>query len=234
MKSAPDILGELTAALSPAGIRLRGVAQFGEGEGPETGDGSRARSIVLLGNIGGSIWPAFSRWRDGEHDRGGTDPLDRWSKVVIAPVAARFGARAWFPSDPPYMPFQAWAKRAEGLEASPLGILIHPEYGLWHGYRGALGFAGRIAIATPERRMSPCGECETKPCLGACPVGAVHEAGPDYAACLDHLSTEAGTQGCMATGCLARSACPVGKAYEYGQAQLAFHQLAFLNAASGQ
>ena len=25
--------------------------------------------------------------------------------------------------------------------ASPLGLLIHPDYGLWHGYRGALLFA---------------------------------------------------------------------------------------------
>ncbi len=29
---------------------------------------------------------------------------------------------------------------AEGLKPSPLGLLMHPEYGLWHGYRGAILF----------------------------------------------------------------------------------------------
>ena len=29
--------------------------------------------------------------------------------------------------------------RAEGLKPSPLGVLVHPDFGLWHGYRGAIG-----------------------------------------------------------------------------------------------
>ena len=36
--------------------------------------------------------------------------------------------------------------RAEAVAPSPLGILIHPDYGLWHAYRGALAFAERLAL----------------------------------------------------------------------------------------
>ena len=33
---------------------------------------------------------------------------------------------------PPYWPFQQWARRAEPVHPSPIGVLIHPRYGLWH------------------------------------------------------------------------------------------------------
>ena len=140
----PDT-NNIRAALEPHGLFLRGFVNFAEGEAaPQLADGRPAGSVVLIGNIGSSLWPAFSRWRETQPDRGGDDPLDNWSKAVLRPVAAAVDAAVWFPSDPPWQPFQQWAMRAEGLKASPLGILIHPVYGLWHGYRGALGFAERI------------------------------------------------------------------------------------------
>src|SRR5690606_10410804 len=134
-------LSEISTALEPVGIFIRGVVRLGAGEGPKLESGGAARSIVLLGNIGGSIWPAFAHWRD---ENAGPDPLDTWSKAMIGPLARRLAATAYFPSDPPYQPFQRWALQAENLNPSPLGILLHPRYGLWHGYRGALGFSFEI------------------------------------------------------------------------------------------
>ena len=83
------------------------------------------------------------------------NPLDTWSREVIGEVAEEFGARAVSPSDRPYLPFQQWAMRAEGLRPSPLGILMHPEYGLWHAYRGALLFDVEIPIQAPQRGDLP-------------------------------------------------------------------------------
>jgi ferredoxin len=214
------VLGALEEVLEPSGIRLRGVVPFADGDGPVLADGSRALSVVLLGNVGGSIWPAFSTWR---RDYTGAAPLDTWSKAVIGPVAERFDAMPYYPSDPPYMPFQQWAMWAEGLKASPLGILIHPDYGLWHGYRGALAFRSLIPAEPVATKPSPCESCAEKPCLSACPAEAISLAGFAVGPCRTHLVTSEGQAGCMKSGCVARNACPVGAAYRYPEAQLRFH-----------
>lgn len=222
----PD-LDTIRAALEPHGLFLRGSVNFSEGEAvPALSDGSPAASVLLIGNIGSSLWPAFSHWREQRSDRGGSDPLDTWSKDVIQTVAATANATPWFPSDPPWQPFQQWAMRAEGLKASPLGILIHPVYGLWHGYRGALGFADRVAHAPATAAPHPCEHCPDKPCLTTCPAGAVHPAAFDASACRGHLRSREGQGGCMRSGCLARDACPVGAAYRYNGDQLRFHMAA--------
>ena len=219
------VLESLQEALRPSGIRLRGVVSFADGNGPTLDDGGRAQSLVLLGNVGGSIWPAFADWRTGYS---GADPLDAWSKAVINPVAERHEATPFYPSDPPYMPFQQWAKRAEGLKASPLGILIHPQYGLWHGYRGALAFRQTIDAAPLEATPSPCENCIEKPCLTSCPAGAISMARFEVGRCRSHLVTAEGRLGCMKDGCAARNSCPIGAAYRYPEAQLRFHMEALL------
>ncbi|GLR49135.1 ferredoxin [Shinella yambaruensis] len=222
----PD-LDTIRAALKPHGLFLRGTVNFaGDEAAPDLADGRPAASVALVGNIGSSIWPAFSRWRAERADRGGPDPLDAWSKEVVQAVAAAAGATAWFPSDPPWQPFQRWAMRAEGLKASPLGILIHPVYGLWHGYRGALGFSMPIADAPLRAAPHPCAHCRDKPCLTACPAGAVRLDMFDVPACRAHLRMPVGQGGCMVAGCLSRAACPVGAAYRYDEAQLRFHMAA--------
>ncbi|SCB07986.1 4Fe-4S dicluster domain-containing protein [Rhizobium hainanense] len=227
MSRGSVIFEQLRATLGVHGVFVRGSLSFSEGEGPLLGDGIAARSVILLGNIGGSIWPAFSTWLDMSANRTRKDPLDDWSKAIIRPVAIELGATAYFPSDPPWQPFQRWAMQAEGLKASPLGILIHPDYGLWHGYRGALGFADALeGMEDPAFSSHPCDRCMEKPCLAACPAAAVTAAGFDVRGCRSHLRTPEGLAGCMAGGCLARDACPIGADYRYLPEQLAFHMAA--------
>ena len=225
MTGSPPDLDSVRAALEPHGLFLRGVVHFGAEDGPVLEDGRRAASVVLVGNIGGSLWPAFSGWLEGGRG-GGENPLDDWSKAAIRPVARATGASVWFPSDPPWQPFQQWAMRAEGLKASPLGILIHPVYGLWHGYRAALGFAETVDAPSLVVGPHPCDTCVDKPCLSTCPVAAVRPDRFDVAACRGHLRTPQGQAGCMAAGCLARAACPVGAVYRYPEAQVRFHMAA--------
>ncbi|WP_244598682.1 ferredoxin [Rhizobium tubonense] len=207
---------------------MRGTVGFADGEtAPALASGARAESIVLLGNIGGSIWEPFSQWHAVPGNSKRHDPLDDWSKAIIRPLAETLGATAYFPSDTPWQPFQRWAMKAEELKPSPLGILIHPEYGLWHGYRGALGFAFRLERQpAPTSTSHPCDACRDKPCLTRCPVGAVTPAVFDLETCRSHLRTAIGQAGCMSGGCLARNACPVGAAHRYSGEQLAFHMAA--------
>ncbi|MBX9458914.1 MAG: ferredoxin [Rhizobium sp.] len=218
MGNEDTAIDDIRAALKPHGIFLRGVLAF-DGDGPEM-TGGRAGTVVLLGNVGGSIWPAFAAWI-ARHP-GIADPLDAWSVDVIRPVADAVGGVAWFPSERPWQPFQQWAMRAEGLKSSPLGILIHPDYGLWHGYRGAIGLLRRIGVPPAAKGPHPCDHCPDKPCLTTCPAGAVMPDRFDVAGCRTYLGGAEQAQ-CMRSGCIARNACPVGSQYRYPPAQLRFH-----------
>jgi hypothetical protein len=217
-------LETIRAALAPYGLFMRGIVHF-EGDGPEMAAGERAGTVVLVGNVGGSMWQAFSEWHERAEGQI-ENPLDQWSADVIRPVAKAAGGQAYFPSEKPWQPFQQWAMRAEGLKASPLGVLIHPKFGLWHGYRGAIGFAGKIGMPTVPFEHHACDRCADKPCLTTCPVRAVAVASFSVPACRNHLRAPEGKAGCMVSGCLARNACPVGAEFRYPEAQLRFHMAA--------
>lgn len=221
--------GDLVTQLAESGLALRGGFAFcGGADAPAGPSGKPARALVLIGNIGGAMWPHFSQWLEGQ-GQGRSHPLDEWTRQTVGPIAATAGARAVFPSDKPYHPFQRWAMRAEGLKPSPMGILMHPDYGPWHAYRAALLFDAEVSIHLPHEVIHPCDQCVGRPCLNTCPVGAYTANGFDVDGCAAHLGApdlEARPHG----GCSARNACPTGSAYRYGPAQQAFHKAAFLRA----
>jgi hypothetical protein len=222
-------LASIERLVATHGLHLRGgfhpIADDGV---PALPNARMPATLVLLGNVGSGLWPAFSR--STEAVDGAPHPLNRWTQRVIGDIARAVGAMPLFPfGGPPHLPFQRWATRAEAVAPSPLGILIHPDYGLWHAYRGALAFAERLALPPRVERPRPCDSCAARPCLTACPVNAFTERGYDVPACIGHIGAAAG-EPCMAGGCLARRACPVGPAHGYGTAQARFHMAAFLAA----
>ena len=115
------------------------------------------------------------------------------------------------------------------MGVSPLGLNIHPTYGLWHAYRAALLFPVAFDLPTPSAGAHPCESCAGRPCLSACPVSAFDGKSYDVPACFKHIATPDGTP-CMTQGCLARHACPVGQGFAYASAQAEFHMRAFLAA----
>jgi len=216
----------IAGALAANGLILRDGFNFDEGEEAPAGRaGIPARSLLLVGQAGGAPWPNFLKWLEGQPE-GLEDPLDTWAREVIGAVAERFGARAVSPSDRPWLPFQQWAMRAEGLKPSPLGILMHPRYGLWHAYRGALLFDVEITVEAPREVIHLCDRCDGKPCLKSCPVGAYSERGFDHRGCLTHVRGSNG-EPCRTQGCLDRNACPYGTEYRYSPDEQAFHMAAF-------
>ncbi|MCH8926017.1 MAG: 4Fe-4S dicluster domain-containing protein [Proteobacteria bacterium] len=225
-------IATIEAALAREGLIPRGGFHPEPGDGvPGLENGAPARTLVLVGNAGPEMWRAFAASPEFGPESGTLpDPLDRWSARVIGELAEAWGARALYPfGGPPHLPFVAWAKRAEAVAESPLGILIHPDYGLWHAYRGALAFAEAVDLAPRDQRPRPCDTCAERPCLSACPVGAFTETGYDVAACTGHISAPAGID-CMERACGARRACPVGRGYIYEPAQARFHMEHFLAA----
>lgn len=216
----------MESALAAHGLILRGGFVFSSNENAPPGpSGAPARSVVLVGQAGAAPWPHFRKWLQGQ--AGDLEnPLDTWARQAIGAVADEVGARAVSPSDKPWLPFQQWAMRAEGLKPSPLGILMHPRYGLWHAYRGALLFEQEIEIERPQKPIHLCDLCVGKPCLNSCPVGAYSQSGFACADCVSHVRGAAGAQ-CRDEGCLARNACPYGAEHRYPVDEQAFHMASF-------
>ena len=194
---------------------------------PPMADGAAVGTLVLVGVVGDSCWEAF---QSAAEFRQAPDPLDRWSRRVLTELASELGAETLFPfGGPPFLPFIRWAQRAEAVYPSPIGPLIHPDYGLWHAYRGALAFAEIFDPPPRDARGRPCDSCADKPCLNTCPVDAFSADGYDVPSCIEHVSGGRGGA-CRSGGCLARRACPVGVTYQYAADQMRFHMEAFVAA----
>lgn len=208
---------ELRDALAAQGLALLGAAPP-DGYTPE---GTRA--IALAGPMGGPLWwdilTASPEWRDGQ-----PDPMDRWSRRVLTAIAARFGATALFPfGGPPWLPFQAWAKASGRAWESPVRLLVHAEAGLWVSFRGALALP--FALDLPPA-PNPCETCADRPCLTACPPGAIREGAYDVPACHAFLDTGPG-RACLTQGCRVRAACPVSIRHARVAVQSAYHMSRF-------
>ena len=215
----------VTDAVARTGLIARGAFR----PGPEDGvpDMNNVGTLVVIGNAGSAMWRAFAAAGPHAPDH----PLDRWTRRVLDPVAKALGAKAYFPFHPApnggFLPFLRWAQRAEAVFPSPMGPMIHPDYGLWHAYRGAFAFKEAFDPPPRDARPSPCETCAEKPCLTSCPVDAFNGRRYDVSACIRHLVGPAG-EDCVGLGCRARRACPVGRDYLYEPAQARFHMARFL------
>jgi epoxyqueuosine reductase QueG len=202
-------------------IRREGFTPFGWFEpGPDDG-ANGARFIILIGNAGLDMFRRFATSRDEF-----SASMDEWTKHVVDPLAATLGAEAIYPFDTPPRPFLTWARKAGAGHVSPLGLNIHPDYGLWHAFRAALLFPVVFDLPRPRTTPNPCDSCEGRPCLSACPVHAFDGTSYDLAACGKHVLSAAGDD-CLSGGCKARLACPVGRDYIYHARQIQFHMRAF-------
>jgi len=216
----------VVSAIERAGLVCRGAFLLADDElGGALAD---VRTIVLIGVAGRFGWDAFAA--SEEVFDGAEHPLDRWSRRVVDRLAGELCAVALYPfGGPPFLPFQQWGRRCEPVHPSPIGLLIHAVYGLWHSFRGALAFPEALDVPTLKHSASPCDSRAEKPCLGACPVRAFSTRGYDVAACVAHLHGSEGAE-CMGGGCLARRARPVGADHAHGPEQAAFAMRAFVRA----
>jgi len=217
-------------SLEPYGLRLRGIVAL-EADEIRKYELRGKLSIALVGNIGSSFWSEFVQSK--EYADGDANPLDRWSLRIANKIAPELNATPVFPfQGPPYLPFQRWAKRAEALHQSPLGLMIHPKYGLWHAYRFGLLISQTIEPALLNQD-SPCLDCIAQPCLNTCPVKAFSPDGYDVDSCAKYLKQNASSD-CFQHGCMARFVCPAGREYRYLDDQSQFHLSAFVSARLGQ
>ncbi len=208
-------LTAISAALHPHFLEVLGG--FTCTDDPDLPKGTR--SLLLIGPAEPGYWAHVQT----QADWSAPDPIDRWSRRVIGQLACDLGAKALFPfGGAPYHPFYKWALRTGQVWESPVKLLVHARQGLMVSFRGAL--AQREEVELPKA-TPPCEACH-RPCLTACPVGALTGAGYDLAACHGHLDRADGAA-CLNGGCLARRACPVSATYARIPEHSAYHMRQF-------
>ena len=208
---------DLDAAL--ARHRLEVLGGFYPDEG-EAGLPAGTRTLLLIGPAEPEFWAHVRAEADWTHP----DPIDHWSRQVIGSIACDIGAKAVFPfGGPPYHPFYTWALRTGRVWDSPVKLLVHAKQGLMVSFRGALALKQRVPLPAPA--VKPCETC-AKPCLTACPVGALTGAGYDVPLCHGFLDQPQGSD-CLSGGCLVRRACPVSAGYARLPEQSAYHMSRF-------
>jgi len=175
--------------------------------------------LVVLGMAGSAMWTHL------EERSSGTDhPFDDFSREAALSVSQRFwgdrSPRILYPGVLP-IPLQQLGRVAGWACPSPLGLDISPLYGPWFAYRAVFFVKTPLPFTSVETAESPCRSCRAKPCLTACPAGAVHSEGAfQLDACLTQRLDD--PSGC-GVRCKSRLACPVGAQHRYSDAQLDYH-----------
>lgn len=236
----------LAAALDLAGLNLLGVADpaaWDRSMGPARKAAALfpgTRAILVVGNGGPAMWRAFVRDLDANphHLTDEANPFDAFARRAILKADAALGdaPRRWFWASADaemHIDFRVLARLAGFGQASRLGLLLHDTFGPWLGLRAACFVGLDLPFATPDLGLAPepgatpgaaseplsphCESCSV--CVAACP-GAALPGGRwavDVCSTYHHISTR-----CVSS-CQARSACPVGVAHHYDEAEITYH-----------
>jgi hypothetical protein len=176
--------------------------------------------LVLLGHGGRQLWQALEQF-----GRQTNDPIDYYSlemaKVFIERYLDSPRSLTLYPSSRG-IPLLRLGKLAGWSHASPLGIGINEQYGLWFAYRAAFLTTSPLPIRTYEQTQSPCDSCYDKPCISSCPAGAVAVASMNIFKCATFRVQE---NSVCQDRCLARIACPYMPQHRYTEEQIRYHYL---------
>jgi hypothetical protein len=213
------LLARLADLLAEGGVNLVASveADAWDAAGPPPGFAAGellpgARALIVAGSAGGALWARFTAWlaeaprarlADEAH------PLDRYVAMVLDRADALLAAegvraRRFEPTFlfQPRIDFQRVVRLARLGCASPIGMVVHPEYGPWWAARGAWLVDRAIPATAPASTEGrPCAGCAA-PCRAAIPAGA---------------------EGTIAAATrAAREACVLG-AHRYSDEQLTYH-----------
>ena len=147
------------------------------------------------------------------------DFIDRWIQSVDpTPDATRRWIQCAEDVDV-FVDFRPLATSAELGTPSLLGLVIHPEYGLWVSIRAVLLSTEVLEPTTKNTMQSPCEGCVEKPCISACPAGAVTLSGWSVQQCATfHIDSKL-----CSTQCHSRKSCPVGAEHRHSDLQHTYH-----------
>ena len=183
----------------------------------------RFRQLILIGHQGRDFWDALQR--RGMH---GAHPMDQFvTECVTAWMNGTMHGHVWrqvFPGPHP-VGLQRLGALTGWHQTSPFWVGVDAAWGSWFAYRAVILADTSLPLTSRRESTSPCLTCSGKPCISACPAGALVEDQPGawrLSACLDYRKQPASP--CQ-DRCLARNACPVGAQHRYTDQQINYHYL---------
>ena len=188
-----------------------------------TESGSGSATLLLIGHGGRALWDHL---HGSDFDFHGTgDPIDTFSvkatNEALAVELPHVGRRLLYPEPACPVDLVALGRHIGWLAPSPLGLGIHPEFGLWSAFRALWLLEAASEISPRPRAPDVCQSCVPQSCVAACPANAVTvDRRFNLGSCTDYRSN---IQSACADTCLSRLACPEGAEHRYGDAQLSYH-----------
>jgi len=182
------------------------------------------QSVVVIGNGGRQMWTHFIEYLQADQRRfyDSQHPLDDFIEHHIGLVdPTPPPSRRWIrcaATENTFIDFRSLARQAGlGLQ-SHMGLIIHPEYGLWISFRAAILTTEQLPLTEPVTNNSPCYDCPKyceKNCIGAAFV--------DTQFSINRCSKFHKESYLCHKQCNSRAACPVGIQHQHSEVQQCFH-----------
>jgi hypothetical protein len=173
------------------------------------------RQLILLGHGGKRLWECIQA-----AGLAGGDPIDDYCARVVADwFAAELPGHRYrivYPGSAP-VPLQHLGTLAGWHHPTPFMVGIDPEWGTWYAYRAVVLADTGFCPSLPVDRSSPCGSCQARPCITACPAAAMACGSFALETCLGYRQRD---DSMCQLACLARIACPVGSEHRYEDGQM--------------
>ena len=173
------------------------------------------RQLILFSHAGRRLWECVQA--EGIHS---AHPIDEYSVRTVQSwlmqALPQARSRRVFPGTQP-IGLQRLGAIAGWHRAAPFMVGIDSVWGSWFAYRVAILTDTALPASPPIDNGYPCDNCVDKPCISACPAGALASGSFNLAACnAGRLATDSH----CALACLARNACPVGAEHRYDESQI--------------
>lgn len=176
----------------------------------------RHRQLILIGHGGRTLW--------SQVQAAGLTSMHPIDDFCVATVEAWFAAQLpdcahaiVYPGDVP-VGLQALGQLAGWHHESPFRVGINEVWGSWFAYRALVLVDTALPPTPPLAGDSPCAHCPARPCVIACPAGALVDGDFSLQKCIAYRRQS--DSHCRLT-CVARTSCPVCSEHRYDDAQIA-------------
>lgn len=214
------------SALDEAGLNRQHV--FALGQLPEEllaplSVRAHERQLILFGHAGRRLWERVqAQATRSAHpiDAYSVHTVERWLAEVAPHARYRFvypRGLAGGPAEGRHVGLQRLGTLAGWHHASPFMVGIDARWGSWFAYRAVVLADTDLPASIAHDHGHPCMDCDTKPCIAACPAAALDAGRMDVQACHRQRLLEGSP---CAYACPARQACPVGVEHRYEQSQI--------------